>query len=292
MCLGGHADNSVKLISSDGAKAIETAAGHSAPVTCVCLSLDNSYLVTGSRDTTVILWRLRRVSSAQMNHLSDASTASPTTPTSPLTDGSKLNDNLEISFRRRIEGPLHVLRGHLGEIVCCSVSSDLGIVASSSNISGVLIHSLRRGRLIRKLDFVAHAICLSPQGVILIWNKVDKKISTFTINGVPIASTILSPFSGKISCIEISVDGENALIGTSHIVDDPKDSDQPDSCEIGKNNPGIGDDEAHLAGTNENRQTIQVPSICFLNIHTLKVKDLKSKATMTPCTFELLIIIF
>ncbi|XP_039138375.1 LOW QUALITY PROTEIN: BEACH domain-containing protein C2-like [Dioscorea cayenensis subsp. rotundata] len=268
---GGHADNSVKLISSDGAKAIETAAGHSAPVTCVCLSLDNSYLVTGSRDTTVILWRLRRVSSAQMNHLSDTSTASPTTPTSPLTDGSKLNDNLEISFRRRIEGPLHVLRGHLGEIVCCSVSSDLGIVASSSNISGVLIHSLRRGRLIHKLDFVAHAICLSPQGVILIWNKVDKKISTFTINGVPIASTILSPFSGKISCIEISVDGENALIGTSHIVDDPKDSDQPDSCEIGKNNPGIGDDEAHLAGTNENRQTIQVPSICFLNIHTLKV---------------------
>ncbi|KAL6911666.1 hypothetical protein ACP4OV_000471 [Aristida adscensionis] len=43
------------LISPDGARTIETAYGHLAPVTCLALSADSNYLVTGSRNTTVIL---------------------------------------------------------------------------------------------------------------------------------------------------------------------------------------------------------------------------------------------
>ena len=56
--IGGHADNSIKLVSSDGAKTLETAFGHCAPVTCLALSPDNNFLVTGSRDCTVLLWRI------------------------------------------------------------------------------------------------------------------------------------------------------------------------------------------------------------------------------------------
>ena len=58
--IGGHADGSVKLISPDGAKTIESASGHLAPVTCLALSPDSNYLVTGSRDSTVILWRIHQ----------------------------------------------------------------------------------------------------------------------------------------------------------------------------------------------------------------------------------------
>ncbi|KAM0849147.1 hypothetical protein ACQ4PT_053922 [Festuca glaucescens] len=77
---GGHADNSVKLISPDGARTIETASGHIAPVTCLALSPDNNYFVTGSRDTTIILWRIHQMSSS---HWKNAPEPPPSTPTTP-----------------------------------------------------------------------------------------------------------------------------------------------------------------------------------------------------------------
>ncbi|XP_038973687.1 BEACH domain-containing protein C2-like isoform X2 [Phoenix dactylifera] len=268
---GGHADNSVKLISSVGAKTIETAAGHCAPVTCLALSPDSKYLVTGSRDTTVILWRIHRMSPSHMNSVSEPSSTTPATPMSPNAGVSSSNSTPE-TRRHRIEGPMHVLRGHLGAVTCCSVSSDLGIIASCSNNSGVLLHSLRRGRLMQKLDIrEVCAVCLSSQGVVLIWNKSEKKLSTFTVNGIPIATKVLCPFSGAISCIEISVDGKSALIGTCSCRDDkPKEeSASEDDSQLNKTNCGATESLPH--GANEERLAIPVPSVCFLNLHTLKV---------------------
>lgn len=269
---GGHADNSVKLVSSDGAKTIETAAVHCAPVTCLALSPDSKYLVTGSRDTTVILWRIHRISHSHMNSISEPSSTTPATPTSPNAGVSSSNSTPE-TRRRRIEGPMHVLRGHLGVVTCCSVSSDLGIIASCSDASGVLLHSLRRGRLMRKLDIRdVHAVCLSSQGVILIWKKSEKKLSTFTVNGIPIATMILSPFSGTISCIEISVDGKTALIGTCSFRDDNPKEESASDGDLQMNMPKC--DVTELLpneATIEQRLAIPVPSVCFLNLHTLKV---------------------
>ncbi|XP_073101635.1 BEACH domain-containing protein C2 [Elaeis guineensis] len=239
---GGHADNSVKLISSDGAKTIETAAGHCAPVTCLALSLDKS------------------------------SSTTPATPTSPNAVVSSSNSIPE-TRRRRIEGPMHVLRGHLGVVTCCSVSSDLGIIASCSNTSGVLLHSLRRGQLMRTLDVRGvHAVCLSSEGVVLIWNKSEKKLSTFTVNGIPISTTILSPFSGTISCLEISIDGKNALIGTCSCRDDDQKEEGASKGDSQLNMPKCNATSSlPNEATAEQRLTIPVPSICFLNLHTLKV---------------------
>nr|XP_010908800.1 BEACH domain-containing protein C2 isoform X2 [Elaeis guineensis] len=268
---GGHADNSVKLISSDGAKTIETAAGHCAPVTCLALSPDSKYLVTGSRDTTVILWRIHRMSPSNMNSVSEPSTTISTTPTSPNAGVISSNGTPE-TRRRRIEGPMHVLRGHLGVVACCSVSSDLGIIASCSDTSGVLLHSLRRGRLMQKLDIrEVHAVCLSSQGVVLIWNKSEKKLSTFTVNGIPIATTILCPFSGTISCIEISVDGKSALIGTCSWRDDKQKEECASEDGLQLNKPNCGATKSLPNEADEERLAIPVPSVCFLNLHTLKL---------------------
>ncbi|RZR77396.1 hypothetical protein BHM03_00002450 [Ensete ventricosum] len=279
MNTGGHADNSIKLISSDGAKTIETAAGHCAPVTCLSLSNDSNYLVTGSRDTTVIIWRIHRVS------LSNAKNVSESTPTaiSP-TGGSDPNSTLDASRRRRIEGPMHVLRGHLGEIISCSVCSDLGAVASCSNASGVILHSLRRGRLIKKLGIKeAHIVCLSSQGVLLIWNKIKKSLSTFTVNGIPIAKTVISPFSGRISCIQISADGENALIGTSSCTNDTAKDDI-----VTENN--MESDRNDFSNENtKDRIAVPVPSIAFLNLHTLKNSNIRSGCLESKMLDQLLI---
>ncbi|PVH66753.1 hypothetical protein PAHAL_1G337700 [Panicum hallii] len=269
---GKHADNSVKMISPDGARTVETAFGHLAPVSCLALSADSNYLVTGSRDTTVILWRIRQVGSSHEKNAPEPPPSTPTTPTSPGATGSSSDSspskNLETYRRRRIEGPMHILRGHLGEVTCCSVSSDLGLVASSSSVSGVLLHSLRTGRLIKKLDVPeAHSICLSSQGIVLIWNESDKRLSTFTVNGIPIAMLVLSPFSGRVSCIEISADGQFAVMGTCSASNCNHDSSNTTEDDYELDKPV--DEDAQES--NETRLSVDAPSVCLLDLYKLEV---------------------
>ena len=229
----------MKLVLLSGAKTIESASSHCGPVTCLALSSDGSYLVTGSGDSTVIIWRILKKSHGLTNASDPPSplAAPPPSPRAPLDSG----------LRRRLEGPLHVLRGHLGEVKSCHVSSECGLVASCSDSSGVLLHCLRRGRLVRKLDITqAHTVSLSSQGVLLVWNSVEQTVSTFTVNGLPIATSSLAPLQGKISCISISADGENALLGTSSL--------------LSSNSPDFPTTES-----------IPVPSVIFINLHSLRV---------------------
>ncbi|GKV12962.1 hypothetical protein SLEP1_g24045 [Rubroshorea leprosula] len=265
---GGHADNSVKLLSSDGVKTLETAFGHCAPVTCIALSSDSKYLVTGSRDTTVLLWRIHSAVTSRSSSITEA-TAVPGTPTS-TSSNTLANILAEKGRRHRIEGPIHVLRGHQGEILCCCVSSDLGIVVSCATSSDVLLHSIRRGRLIRRIaGLEADAVCLSSDGVVMTWSKGQHTLNTFTLTGIPIA-TVQLPFSGSISCMEISADGKSALIGMNSC--SGKNGNWYNNRDWNSNKLGRGDFDLETDETSEsNRLDIPSPSICFLDLHTLKV---------------------
>ncbi|KAJ0254910.1 BEACH domain-containing protein C1 [Hirschfeldia incana] len=241
---GGHVDNSIKLVSSDGAKTLETAFGHCAPVTCLALSPDSNFLVTGSRDTTLLMWRFHKgVTSQTIESQQTKTSETPSSTSNTLANKAK---------KRRIEGPIQVLHGHLREVTCCCVSSDHGIVVSSSESPDVLVHSIRKGRLIRRLVGVkAHAICISSGGIIVVWSRSESTISSFTINGVLISKAKL-PSSCTISCMELSMDGQNVVVGVNSL---------PYTCE-----------EDSSSGDNEiNRLDVASPSICFLNLYTLKV---------------------
>ncbi|TYJ08697.1 hypothetical protein E1A91_A11G092100v1 [Gossypium mustelinum] len=265
---GGHADNSIKLLSSDGAKTIEMAFGHSAPVTCLALSPDSNYLVTGSRDSTVILWRIHRAFTSCPSSTSEP-TAGTGTPTS-TSGGTLANSLADKSRKHRIEGPIYVLRGHQREILCCCVSSDLGVAVSCSHSSDVLLHSIRRGRLMRRFPGVeADAVCLSSEGIILTWNQSQHTLSTFTLNGVLVARAQL-PSLGGVSCMEISVDGENALIGMNSSLGNNGVSNSNQDLSLKK--PVADNLDFESEETNKsNKLDIPSPSICFLNLHTLKV---------------------
>ncbi|KAF9687750.1 hypothetical protein SADUNF_Sadunf02G0125400 [Salix dunnii] len=264
---GGHADNSIKLISADSAKTLETAIAHCAPVTCLALSLDGNYLVTGSRDSTVLLWKMHRASTLSPSSISEPSTGTGTPPAA----SSTLTINLaEKNRQQHIEGPIHVLRGHHREILCCCVSSDLGIVVSCSQSSEVLLHSIRRGRLIRRLSGVeAHSVCLSPEGVVMTWNKCQNSLNTYTLNGIPIARAQL-PLSVSVSCIEISVDGKSALIGMNSCLENHGSSNNSQNFSFKKTGAAGFDLESVDTGEN-NRLDVPAPSICFLDLYTLKV---------------------
>lgn len=237
-------DNSIRLISSDDAKTMEIARGHSAPVTCLSLSTDGNYLITGSRDATLLLWRVHSASTLRSSSsMPDLSTGSEVqNPTSNSTASILADKSRKCCF----EGPIRVLRGHLCEINCCSISSDLGIVVSCSNSSDVLVHLMKSGRLIRRLDGVrADLVSLSPNGIIVTWNESLHALSTYTLNGILVASVELAS-SITITCIEVSFDGQSALIGLSSCLDD-----------------GGCDDEDRL--------NISTPSVSIFDLCTLKV---------------------
>ncbi|KAJ4905364.1 WD-40 repeat family protein / beige-related [Raphanus sativus] len=241
---GGHVDNSIKLVSSDGAKTLETAFGHCAPVTCLALSPDSNFLVTGSRDTTLLMWRFHKgVTSQTSESQQTKSSEAPSSASNTLANKGK---------KRRIEGPIRVLHGHLREVTCCCVSSDHGIVVSSSESPDVLVHSIRKGRLIRRLVGVkANALCISSGGVIVVWSRSDRSISTFTINGVLISKAKL-PSSCTISCMELSMDGQNVVVGVNSL------------SYTGEEDSSSGDNAINILD-------VPSPSICFLNLYTLKV---------------------
>jgi WD40 repeat protein len=168
---------------------------------------------------------------------------------------------------------MHVLRGHLGDVLSCAVSPDLGIITSCSKESSVLLHSIRRGRLMRKLDVRDPSVVrLSCQGVVLVWSESDKRLSTFTVNGVSIASTVLSPCAGLISCIEMSCDGDFALIGTcvtdENLTNGSSTGMEDRRLQI-KNSEGYQKGRLH-----ESCVSVPVPSICFIDLHELKVYNI------------------
>ncbi|CAI9278052.1 unnamed protein product [Lactuca saligna] len=244
---GGHVDNSIRLISPDGAKTLEIAKGHCAPVTCLSLSPDSKYLVSGSRDTTILIWRIHRSPRFRSGNISEPPTGTVTpTSVSATTAASSFIDK---NRRRRIEGPIQIIRGHLGEVIDCCVNSDLGAVASCSNLSDVLLHSVIRGRLLRKLHGVkADIVRLSKHGIIVTWNNSLRVLSSFTLNGILIAQSRL-PLSCSVHCMEISFDGRSGLIGIN-------------SCsETVESNEG----------SKIERLDVPSPSVCFIDLHTLKV---------------------
>ncbi|CAF1844542.1 unnamed protein product [Brassica napus] len=241
---GGHVDNSIKLVSSDGAKTLETAFGHCSPVTCLALSPDSNFLVTGSRDTTLLMWRFHKGLTSQTSESQQTKTSE--------TPSSASNTLMNKAKKRRIEGPIQVLHGHLREVTCCCVSSDHGIVVSSSESTDVLVHSIRKGRLIRRIVGVkAHVLCISSGGVLVVWSRSDRSISTFTINGVLISKAKL-PSSCTISCMELSMDGQNIVVGVNSL------------SYTGEEDSSSGDNAINILD-------VPSPSICFLNLYTLKV---------------------
>jgi WD40 repeat protein len=146
--------------------------------------------------------------------------------TAPSSATDKLDNNVHAEAKRtRIEGPLHVLRGHSDDLSCCCVNADLDIAVTCSQTGRVLLHSITRGRLIRSLDTEnVDLVGLSSEGILIIWNKTNRSLSTVNINGIFLTSIQLSPADGDITSIAVSADGQSAVIGTSCAKHQPPDS--------------------------------------------------------------------
>lgn len=123
-------------------------------VTCLALSQDGSTLVTGSADTTVMLWDLP--------HALSSSAAWP-------------------------EHPRKVLFGHDDEVTCIAVNSAMDVVVSGSKDGTMIVHELKRGRYIRTISLPSRSVVslleLSTLGDIVALCREDMRLYRYSING-------------------------------------------------------------------------------------------------------------
>ncbi|XP_033101707.1 neurobeachin-like protein 1 [Anneissia japonica] len=116
---GGHWDSSLRAVSVSKGKLVTHVIRHIDIVTCLALDHCGTHLITGSRDTTCMIWEV----TYQGNM------------------ASGLNSK-----------PLQVLYGHDDEITHVAISTELDMAVSAAKDGIVIIHTVRKGHYIRTLQ--------------------------------------------------------------------------------------------------------------------------------------------
>uniref|UniRef100_A0A5F8H0X4 Lipopolysaccharide-responsive and beige-like anchor protein n=1 Tax=Monodelphis domestica TaxID=13616 RepID=A0A5F8H0X4_MONDO len=184
----GFWDKSFRVYSTDTGKLIQVVFGHWDVVTCLARSESyiggNCYILSGSRDATLLLWYWN----GKSNGIGDNPGSEMTTP--------------------RV-----ILTGHDYEITCATVCAELGLVISGSKEGPCLIHSMN-GDLLRTLEGPEN--CLRPkliqasrEGHCVIYYE-NGTFCVFSVNG-KLQATMET--DDNIRAIQLSRDGQYLLTG-------------------------------------------------------------------------------
>ncbi|KAM3872786.1 LOW QUALITY PROTEIN: neurobeachin-like protein 2 [Diretmus argenteus] len=115
---GGHWDCSLRVTQLGRGKLVGRICRHIDVVTCLALDLCGIYLISGSKDTSCIVWQV----------LQQGGFSSGLSPR-----------------------PVQVLCGHDQEVTCVAISTELDMAVSGSKDGTVIVHSVRRGQFLRTL---------------------------------------------------------------------------------------------------------------------------------------------
>eukprot|EP01059_Diplonema_ambulator_P001968 TRINITY_DN11622_c0_g1_i6.p1 TRINITY_DN11622_c0_g1~~TRINITY_DN11622_c0_g1_i6.p1 ORF type:complete len:3514 (+),score=1103.06 TRINITY_DN11622_c0_g1_i6:89-10630(+) len=152
--------------------------GHNDVVTCLAVDNANTHLVTGSKDTTLLLWTLR----------------------------------LRNSF------PLAVLKatliGHADEVLCVDINTELDIIASGGADGVAILYDVCQGKYERTLKHPrggkVNLIKITSQGTVIFYSKDDLFLYLFSINGALLACVDTTV---RIHCLTLTKDSRYLITG-------------------------------------------------------------------------------
>ncbi|XP_075444218.1 neurobeachin-like protein 2 isoform X2 [Ascaphus truei] len=113
---GGHWDSSLRVTSLSKGKIVAHITRHLDVVSCLALDLCGIYLISGSRDTTCMVWQVLQQGGFSCG-------------LSPK--------------------PVQVLYGHDDEVTCVAISTELDMAVSGSKDGTINVHTIRRGQFMR-----------------------------------------------------------------------------------------------------------------------------------------------
>ncbi|KAM6088833.1 neurobeachin-like protein 2 [Chlamydotis macqueenii] len=171
---GGHWDNSLRVTSLAKGKVVGHITRHIDVVTCLALDLCGIYLISGSRDTTCMVWQV----------LQQGGFSSGLAPK-----------------------PVQVLYGHDGEVTCVAISTELDMAVSGSKDGTIIVHTIRRGLFIRSLrppgesspPAVLSHLAVGPEGQVVAQTAVGQRaclkdrfgLHLYSVNGTHLSSVPL-----------------------------------------------------------------------------------------------------
>ncbi|XP_077472025.1 neurobeachin-like protein 1 isoform X2 [Stigmatopora argus] len=189
---GGHCDNSIRVTSLVKGKTVGQHIRHMDIVTCLSTDHCGIHLMSGSRDTTCMVWQVLQ------------------------------QDGAPVGLHPK---PVQVLYGHTDEVVCVNVSTELDMAVSGARDGVVIIHTIRRGQYVRCLQppsdsslplFVLH-LAVSCGGHLLVHTCLEGKaalkdkyaLHLYSVNGKHLCSEYL-----KEQVTDMCVSGEFAVTGS------------------------------------------------------------------------------
>ena len=210
---GGYWDASLRCTSLLSPEATSVHAhGHSEVITCVAVGADGATVVTGSADSTLVVWAL----------YGSPGVASSTTTHHPASPRA-----------------IHTLCGHRGRVRCCAASTQMDLVLSGAEPTedgqracGVWCAS--DGMFVRWLTVsgtpMAVAISHTGSGLLVFSNEgtsssgaapLSHQLELFSLNGRPLSRVALSDPIGQIVCtrdgeIVVASEGEAVTVRRLH----------------------------------------------------------------------------
>lgn len=169
------------------------------------VSVDGSVVVTGSRDTTVMVWDIEHTSNTGMARRISSS----------------IRDSLGEKYYRNkpdsvviSDKPRHVLCGHDDAITAVAIRTELDIVVSGSKDATCIFHTLRSGRYVRSVRHPNRCsitnLKVSQHGLVVVYSHDDLSLHVCSINGKWLATIDVK---GRLNCMDISRCGEFLVCG-------------------------------------------------------------------------------
>ncbi|XP_019379037.1 PREDICTED: neurobeachin-like protein 1 isoform X2 [Gavialis gangeticus] len=189
---GGHWDNSIRVTSLTKGKLIGQHIRHMDIVTCLTIDFCGIHLISGSRDTTCMIWQIIQQGGV------------------PIGLASK---------------PLQILYGHTDEVLSVGISTELDVVVSGGRDGTVIIHTVRKGQYMRTLRppcessllLTVPNLAVSWEGHIVVHTSIEGKttlkdknaLHLYSVNGKYLGSESL-----KEELSDMCVTGEYIVTGS------------------------------------------------------------------------------
>ncbi|OXB76885.1 UNVERIFIED_CONTAM: hypothetical protein H355_002578 [Colinus virginianus] len=189
---GGHWDNSIRVTSLTKGKLIGQHIRHMDIVTCLAIDYCGMHLISGSRDTTCMIWQIVQQGGVPVG----------LTPK-----------------------PLQILYGHTDEVTSVGISTELDMAVSGSRDGTVIIHTIRRGQYMRTLRppcessllLTVPNLAVSWEGHIVVHTSIEGKttlkdknaLHLYSVNGKHLSSETL-----KEEVSDMCVTGEYIVMGS------------------------------------------------------------------------------
>ncbi|XP_015015894.2 neurobeachin-like protein 1 isoform X1 [Drosophila mojavensis] len=192
---GGIWDNALRVYSLNKGKTLASVTRHLDIITCLALDNVGSYLVTGSRDCTCIVWSIQgnQQSGAPPNNI----------PVHALTGQSHLQAITQLNTQNSYSPkPLTVLYGHDDAVSSVAIYTELDLVVSGSLDGTVNVYTLQEGQFVRTLKPIGCTescvqisyVTLSYHGHIAFsaLDDTSHSVHVYSINGASLGSKYVS----------------------------------------------------------------------------------------------------